>query len=65
MKKIRYSKSRLRVQIGEDGAGIVLEQIDQTLLECVNLRFRPWRLQWVIQRKGESVDKRQRASSVQ
>jgi hypothetical protein len=25
MKKIRYSKSRLRVQIGEDGAGIVLE----------------------------------------
>jgi hypothetical protein len=29
MKKIRYSKSRLRVQIGEDGAGIVLEQIDR------------------------------------
>jgi hypothetical protein len=35
MKKIRYSKSRLRVQIGEDGAGIVVEQIDQTLLESI------------------------------
>jgi hypothetical protein len=59
MKKIRYSKSRLRVQIGEDGAGIVLEQIGQTLLECTNLRFYLRRLQWVIQRKGESVGKRQ------
>jgi hypothetical protein len=39
MKKIRYSKSHLRVQIREDEAGIVVEQIGQTLLECINLRF--------------------------
>jgi len=60
MKKIKYSKSRLRVQIGEDGAGIVLEQIDQTLLRVYKSKTSPLKATVGDTAEAESVGKRQK-----
>jgi hypothetical protein len=72
MKKIRYSKSRLRVQIGEDGAGIVLEQIDQTPLRVYKSKISPLkatvgdtaerRVCWQETKRASSVSRRYRES---